>query len=336
MTWRHLARVALSLSLLIAAWLWFAGSSGPFRRSAPPPVVELKDEDLLLRRWVDSLGRGDDTEAARVERELLRHGEAAVSWLARLVEESPELATDVVRVLGRLRCTASVGALHGIHRAHGASQGGALRTAILRALAEIGGDTARDAFLALLRDEPDPDVRKTAAALAPALLRPEEVALLPPDLRGAAQGDAVHREDVAQLIADLSKTSASKRSSAEWALYLSPLCPLAGRMIVVERLEQRADDDAIAALRKASEGQDLDTAVAAFSALCRLRRHPVRLAVKEILVSAPEDRLPSLLDVLGTYGDSVYVPLAREIEAARDSERIKALARRAALRLELR
>ncbi len=306
-------------------------------RQAPQRAsVVASESDPVVLRWAAAVRRQDRIEMARAEGELVRRGEAAVAPLARLAEESPELGPQVAQVLGRIRCTASVAALARLHRSHGVTGGAVLRAAVLRALAEIGGQGAREAFLDLLHEEPDAGVRQVAAELAPALLRPEDLASLPPDLRGPIQGDAVRREEVSKLLTELSKTPASSRSSEEWAQYLSPACPLAGRLIAVERLEARADDEALDALRAGATGENLDTVAAAFGALCRLRSHGARLVVRDLVLSSPADRLAVLMDILGAYGDAAYVPLAREVEQRAQSERVKELAERAALRLELR
>lgn len=332
---RHLL-LAFAVACLGAAGVWVSRPAGVSRRVPGPSAAGASEEDAVAWRWAAALRRQDRLEIARSERDLVQRGEAAVSPLVRAAQESPELAEEVVRVLGLLRYPASVSALRQLHREHGATRGAALRVAVLRALAEIGGQTAREAFLALLRDEVDPSVQQTAAELAPTLLRPEDLASLPPDLLRRIQGGIVQREDVSKLLMELSKTPASGRTSAEWAAYLSPVCPLAARTIAIDRLEARADPEAIQALRNAARGDDLDTAVGAFGALCRLPTNEVRVAVKDLLLSAPEERLAAMLDVLGTYGDSAYVPLARQLRDRSGSERLKELADRAALRLKLR
>ncbi len=138
------------------------------------------------------------------------------------------------------------------------------------------------------------------------------------------------------LLSDLSATPAADRTSREWAAYLSPTYPLAARVIAVERIETRGDDEGLHALRGTVSQGDADTSLAAFSALCRLRSNTARLVVRELLHAAPQERLPAMLDVLGTYGDQAYLPLARQVEEASVSEPMKAHARRAALRLELK
>ncbi|GEM_PF-3436128 len=324
------------VAFLCCALVWTLRPPGVFRRRPVAPAVEMTEEEFLVRRWAAAVERKDRLETMRAESEMVRRGERVVPLLARVADGSPDLTGEVVRVLGRIRCVASVSTLQGLHRHQSASGGAALRSAILRSLAEIGGQNAREAFLALLADEPDAGVRRVALDLAGALLRPEDLAALSPDLRPAASVSLSHREETATLLADLSATPAASRASHEWAAYLSPTYPLAARSIAIERLETRADEEALDSLRKAVAEGDVDTSIGAFAALCRLRSNAARVAVRDLLHATPEERLPAMLDVLGTYGDQAYLPLARQVEEASASEPLKAHARRAALRLEIK
>lgn len=333
---RHRLLLTVPVLCLCAAVVWVWKPAATARRGHGRPATLLTEEDALVLRWAAAVRRGDRGDAARIEAECVRRGDAVVEPLAHIADESPEIAGEVVCALGCIRCQASSAAIERICRAHARAGEASVRTAAFRALAELGGEGARSSFLRLLRDESDPDVRRVAAELAPALLRPEELSSLPPDLLALVQGDVANRAALGKLLTELSETPASSRPSADWAQYLSGAWPAAVRSLAVDRLEARADAEALDALRGTAAADDLDAALIAFAGLCRMRGHEARGIVRDLVLAAAGSRLEAMLDVLGTFGDAAYVPLVRQIEQGSGSEGLKALAHRAALRLGMR